>query len=149
METGEEVILSAKLTVKVQIYYSEKLAVPLSAKGKLDTQSNSEILYTVTRLTNCLSTVDSVILEGMDKDLFQAEMDMVNGKPAVRLTLVDGETYAYSVQFRFYAGSTEILTAVQKVKVTQTALKVTAPKTLTYYQSQTTLLRCSLWRRCG
>ncbi len=148
VETGEEVELPTKLSFKVQTYNSQKLSVSLSAKGKLDTQTDSEILYTVTKLTGCLGTVDNVILEGQDKDLFRADMDVVNGKTTVHLTLVDGVTYAtnkaYKVQFRFYACGTEILSPVQTVKVTQTALKVTAPKNITYYQAQKSPLRVVL-----
>ncbi len=148
VETGEEVTLSTKLSFKVQAYNSQKLSVSLSAKGKLDTQTDGEIAYTVTKLTNCLGTVEDVVLEGQDKDLFRAEMDVVNSKPTVHLTLVDGVTYAtnkaYKIQFRFYACGREILSPVQTVKVTQTALKVTVPKTVTYYQAQKSPLRVVL-----
>ena len=148
VETGEEVELPTKLSFKVQAYNSQKLSVSLSAKGKLDTQKDGEITYTVTKLANCLGAVEDMDLEGQDAALFRAEMDIVNGKPTVHLTLKDGETYAtnkaYKVQFRFYACGKEILSPVQTVKVTQTALKVTAPKTITYYQAQKSPLRVVL-----
>ena len=146
--TGEEVTLPTKLSFKVQAYNAQKLGVTLSAKGKLDTQKDGEIAYTVTKLTNCLGTVDNMVLEGQDAELFQAKMDFVSGKPTIHLTLKSGETYAtnkaYKLQFRFYACGQEILSPVQTVKVTQTALKVTAPKTITYYQAQKTPLRVAL-----
>lgn len=92
--------------------------------------------------------MDNVTLEGKDANLFRAEMDVVNGKPTVHLTLVDAITYAtnkaYKVRFRFYTCGQEILSPVQTVKVTQTALKVTAPKTVTYYQAQEAPLRVVL-----
>ena len=148
VETGEEVTLPTKLSFQVRAYNSKKLSVSLSAKGKLDTQRDGEIAYTVTKLTNCLGTVENVELVGQDGDLFQADMDLVNGKPTVHLTLVSGSTYAtnkaYKIQLRFYACGKEILSPVQTVKVTQTALKVTAPKTVTYYQAQKAPLRVAL-----
>ena len=148
VETGEEVTLPTKLRFQVRAYNSKKLSVSLSAKGKLDTQTDGEIAYTVTKLTNCLGTVENVDLVGQDGDLFQADMDLVNGKPTVHLTLVSGSTYAtnraYKIQLRFYACGKEILSPVQTVKVTQTALKVTAPKTVTYYQAQKAPLRVAL-----
>ena len=148
METGEEVTLPTKLNFQVRAYNSKKLSVSLSAKGKLDTQTDGEIAYTVTKLTNCLGTVENVDLVEQDGDLFQADMDLVNGKPTVHLTLVSGSTYAtnkaYKIQLRFYACGKEILSPVQTVKVTQTALKVTAPKTVTYYQAQKAPLRVAL-----
>ena len=148
VETGEEVELPTKLSFKVQAYNSQKLSVSLSAKGKLDTQKDGEITYTVTKLANCLGAVEDMDLEGQDAALFRAEMDVVNGKPTVHLTLKNGETYAtnkaYKVQFRFYACGREILSPVQNVKVTQTALKVTVPKNITYYQAQKSPLRVVL-----
>ena len=148
METGEEVPLPTKLSFQVRAYNSKKLSVSLSAKGKLDTQTDGEIAYTVTKLTNCLGTLENVDLVGQDRDLFQADMDLVNGRPTVHLTLVSGSTYAtnkaYKIQLRFYACGKEILSPVQTVKVTQTALKVTAPKTVTYYQAQKAPLRVAL-----
>ena len=148
METGEEVTLPTKLSFQVRAYNSKKLSVSLSAKGKLNTQTDGEIAYTVTKLTNCLGTVENVDLVGQDGDLFQADMDIVNGRPTVHLTLVSGSTYAtnkaYKIQLRFYACGKEILSPVQTVKVTQTALKVTAPKTVTYYQAQKAPLRVAL-----
>ena len=148
VETGEEVTLPTKLSFQVRAYNSKKLSVSLSAKGKLDTQTDGEIAYTVTKLTNCLGTVENVDLVGQDGDFFQADMDLVNGKPTVHLTLVSGSTYAtnkaYKIQLRFYACGKEILSPVQTVKVTQTALKVTAPKTVTYYQAQKAPLRVAL-----
>ena len=148
METGEEVTLPTKLSFQVRAYNSNQLSVSLSAKGKLNTQTDGEIAYTVTKLTNCLGTVENVDLVGQDGDLFQADMDIVNGRPTVHLTLVSGSTYAtnkaYKIQLRFYACGKEILSPVQTVKVTQTALKVTAPKTVTYYQAQKAPLRVAL-----
>lgn len=69
-------------------------------------------------------------------------------KPIVLLRLLPGESYAtnktYKVRFRFAVCGREALSSVLSVKVAQTALKVTAPKTAVYYLSQSGPLRCSL-----
>ena len=148
-ESGQEVQLSTKLTLKVQTLNTNKLTVSLSAKGKLNTvDPDSAIAYTVTKVNNCLGTVESVDLAGQDGDLFQADLDTSGVKPIVLLRLLPGESYAtnktYKVQFRFTVCGKEVLSSVLSVKVTQTALKVTAPKTAVYYLSQSGPLRCSL-----
>ena len=148
-ESGQEVPLSTKLTLKVQTLNTTKLTVSLSAKGKLNTvDPDSAIAYTVTKVNNCLGTVESVDLVGQDGDLFQADLDTSGAKPIVLLRLLPGESYAtnktYKVQFRFTVCGKEVLSSVLSVKVTQTALKVTAPKTAVYYLSQSGPLRCSL-----
>lgn len=148
-ESGQEVPLSTKLTLKVQTIDTNKLTVSLSAKGKLNTvDPDSAIAYTVTKVNNCLGTVENVDLVGQDGDLFQAELDTTGTKPVVLLRLLPGESYAtnktYKVQFRFTVCGKEVLSSVLSVKVTQTALKVTAPKTAVYYLSQSGPLRCSL-----
>lgn len=148
-ESGQEVPLSTKLTLKVQTLNTNKLTVSLSAKGKLNTvDPDSAIAYTVTKVNNCLGTVEGVDLAGQDGDLFQADLDTSGVKPIVLLRLLPGESYAtnktYKVRFRFTVCGEEALSSVLSVKVTQTALKVTAPKTAVYYLSQSGPLRCSL-----
>lgn len=148
-ESGQEVQLSTKLTLKVQTLNTTKLTVSLSAKGKLNTvDPDSAIAYTVTKVNNCLGTVEGVDLAGQDGDLFQADLDTSGVKPLVLLRLLPGKSYAtnktYKVRFRFTVCGREVLSSVLSVKVTQTALKVTAPKTAVYYLSQSGPLRCSL-----
>ena len=148
-ESGQEVHLSTKLTLKVRTLNTNKLTVSLSAKGKLNTvDPDSAITYTVTKVSNCLGTVESVDLVGQDGDLFQADLDTSGVKPIVLLRLLPGESYAtnktYKVRFRFAVCGREVRSSVLSVKVTQTALKVTAPKTAVYYLSQSGPLRCSL-----
>ena len=148
-ESGQEVQLPTKLTLEVRTLNTTKLTVSLSAKGKLNTvDPDSAIAYTVTKVNNCLGTVESVDLVGQDGDLFQADLDTSGVKPIVLLRLLPGESYAtnktYKVQFRFVVCGKEVLSSVLSVKVTQTALKVTAPKTAVYYLSQSGPLRCSL-----
>ena len=148
-ESGQEVQLPTKLTLKVQTINTSKLTVSLSAKGKLNTvDPDSAIAYTVTKVSNCLGTVESVDLAGQDGELFQADLDTSGVKPIVLLRLLPGESYAtnktYKVQFRFTVCGKEVLSSILSVKVTQTALKVTAPKTAVYYLSQSGPLRCSL-----
>ena len=148
-ESGQEVPLPTKLTLKVQTLNTTKLTVSLSAKGKLNTvDPDSAIAYTVTKVNNCLGTVEGVDLAGQDGDLFQADLDTSGVKPIVLLRLLPGKSYAtnktYKVRFRFTVCGEEVLSSVLSVKVTQTALKVTAPKTAVYYLSQSGPLRCSL-----
>ena len=148
-ESGQELPLSTKLTLKVRTLNSTKLTVSLSAKGKLNTvDPDSAIAYTVTKVNNCLGTVEGVDLAGQDGDLFQVDLDTSGVKPLVLLRLLPGESYAtnktYKVQFRFTVCGKEVLSSLLSVKVTQTALKVTAPKTAVYYLSQSGPLRCSL-----
>ena len=148
-ESGQEVQLPTKLTLKVRTLNTTKLTVSLSAKGKLNTvDPDSAIAYTVTKVNNCLGTVESVDLAGQDGDLFQADLDTSGVKPLVLLRLLPGKSYAtnktYKVRFRFAVCGKEVLSSVLSVKVTQTALKVTAPKTAVYYLSQSGPLRCSL-----
>lgn len=148
-ETGQRVKLPTKVSFKVQVYTSDKLAVSLSAKGKLNTlDPESSIAYTVTKVSNCLNPVEGVSLEGLDGDKFQAELDTTSAKPVVRLQMLPGQSYAtnvgYKVQFRFFVAGKEVRSPMQTVKLTQAALKVTAPKSLVYFQAQTGILRFSL-----
>lgn len=115
--------------------------VSLSAKGKLDTlKPGSSIAYTVTKLTNCPGPVEAMALEGMDADRFQAELDTTGTKTVVNLKLLPGESYdtrtTYKVRFRFTVWDVEILSPVLNVRVSQSALKVTLPKTVNYYRGQ-------------
>ena len=148
-ETGQRAKLPTKVSFKVQVYTSDKLAVSLSAKGKLNTlDPESSIAYTVTKVSNCLNPVEGVSLEGLDGDKFQAELDTTSAKPVVRLQMLPGQSYAtnvgYKVRFRFFVAGREVLSPMQTVKITQAALKVTAPKSLVYFQAQTGILRFSL-----
>ena len=147
--TGQEATLNTKLTFKVQTMYSDKLTLSLTAKGKLDaTKPESVLTYTVNRVNNCLGTVDNVFLEGENADMFQAELDTDGAKPIVTLRAVPGQVYAtnkaYKLRFRFSVCGAEVMSNVLTVKVSQTALKVTVPRTTTFYLSQTAALRCNL-----
>ena len=148
-ETGQWAKLPTKVSFKVPVYTSDKLAVSLSVKGKLNTlDPESSIAYTVTKVSNCLNPVEGVSLEGPDGDKFQVELDTTSAKPVVRLQMLPGQSYAtnvgYKVQFRFFVAGREVLSPMQTVKLTQAALKVTAPKSLVYFQAQTGTLRFSL-----
>ncbi len=87
-------------------------------------------------------------LEGPDADKFHAELDTSGEKPLVKLTMQEGQTYAtnvtYKVQLCFRICGRDVLSTVQSVKVTQSALKLTAPKTMSLYQSQTAPLRAAV-----
>ncbi len=138
--TGQLVDLPAAVTLKVAAYNSDKLSMSLSAKGKLDTlDPESNLVYTVTRLTNCQGRLTDLRLEGPDKDLFRAVLDSDSNK--IHLTMVPGQTYAtnvtYQVRFRLTVCGREILSPVMKFKVTQTALKFAAMPVAPIYQAQT------------
>ena len=147
--TGQEATLNTKLTFKVQTMYSDKLTLSMTVKGKLDaTKPESVLTYTVNRVNNCLGAVDNVFLEGENADMFQAELDTDGAKPIVTLRTVPGQVYAtnkaYKLRFRFSVCGAEVMSNVLTVKVSQTALKVTVPRTTTFYLSQTAALRCNL-----
>lgn len=134
------------VTLKVAVAAGEP-KVSLSAKGKLDTlKPENALVYTVTKLTNCPGPIEAMALEGQDRDKFQAELDTSGPKPTVNLKLLPGESYdtrtTYKVQFRFTACGRDILSPVLNVKVTQSALKVTVPKTVIYYRGQSGPIRC-------
>ena len=138
--TGQLVDLPAAVTLKVAAYNSDKLSMSLSAKGKLDTlDPESNLVYTVTRLTNCQGSLTDLRLEGPDKDLFRAVLDSDSNR--IHLTMVPGQTYAtnvtYQVRFRLTVCGREILSPVMKFKVTQTALKFAAMPVAPIYQAQT------------
>lgn len=138
--TGQLVDLPAAVTLKVAAYNSDKLSMSLSAKGKLDTlDPESNLVYTVTRLTNCQGRLTDLRLEGPDKDLFRAVLDSDSNR--IHLTMVPGQTYAtnvtYQVRFRLTVCGREILSPVMKFKVTQTALKFAAMPVAPIYQAQT------------
>lgn len=138
--TGQLVDLPAAVTLKVAAYNSDKLSMSLSAKGKLDTlDPESNLVYTVTRLTNCQGRLTDLRLEGPDKDLFRAVLDSDSNR--IHLTMVPGQTYAtnvtYQIRFRLTVCGREILSPVMKFKVTQTALKFAAMPVAPIYQAQT------------
>lgn len=148
-ETGQTVTLPTSLTLTLQVYQSDKLGVTLSAQGKLDTLNpDSAVTYTLSKLTNCSGIPEAVSPEGPDADKFHAELDTSGVKPLVKLTMREGQTYAtnvtYKVQLRFRICGRDVLSAVQSVKVTQSALKLTAPKTVSLYQAQTAPLQAAV-----
>lgn len=145
LETEEEVKLPTRVNFKVQTYYSEKIGVSLLSRGKLDTQKlESERIYTV-KLTNCLGIVEDMTLEGPDGDLFDAALD---DDGTVHLKLKDEQTYAtnraYRIRFRFTVFGKEVLTPIQRVTVSQTPLKVTVSKNITYRLGQEEPLKFKL-----
>ena len=147
--TGQTVTLPTSVTFKVTTYMSSKLSVSLSVSGKLDTQNPAgAILYKVNRINNSLNTAELVTLEGKDADKFDVELDTSGAKPVIRLTMVAGEEYStsakYRVQFRVVASGAEVLSAVQTVRVTQSALKLKAATPVRLYQSQTVRLGSTL-----
>lgn len=137
---GKETDLPMKVTVKTEAYYSQKIGVKVTAKGKLDmTQPGQKITYTIGKLTNCLGSVDAVSLAGADRDDFTLEKQTVNGTWA--LSLRDDCRYnpkqTYQIQLLFTVCGREVPSQVFKLKVSQSAVKVTAaPASQVVYQSQ-------------
>ena len=147
--TMQEVTLPTALTFKVTTYTSSKLSVSLSASGKLNTQNPAgAILYKISKINNCLGTVEGVALEGADADKFHAELDTSGAKPVIRLTLLDGQDYAtnvtYKVRFNLSVCGQDILSSVMNIRVTQSALKLKAATPVRLYQSQTMRLETTV-----
>ena len=147
--TLQQVDLPAVSTLRVNPYRSEKLGISLSAKGKLDTlDPDSAIVYAVTRLTNCQGDITGLSLEGPDAELFHAELETENGKPQIRLTMQQGQTYAtnvtYKVQFNLTVCGRDVYSPVMSFKVSQSALKFAAVQQLPLYQAQTAPLQTQL-----
>ncbi len=138
-QTGEERALPKAVNVKVKVYSNAQIQVSLSAKGKLDAiDPDSEIRYTVGKITNACGGIDGVSLEGVDADCFDV---CLNEDGTVSLKLLPGEEYAvkktYKVQFRFVICGVEVLSKVISFKVSQSALALSAaPATAVFYQSQ-------------
>lgn len=141
--TGQEVVLPTASAVKVQVYNNAKITVSLSAKGKLDAVNpDSEIRYTLSKITNAIGSVTGVYLSGQDAELFEA---VLNEDGTVSLKLLSGVDYStkqtYKIQFNFCICGVDVTSSVISFKVTQSALKFkTTPVTPTLYQSQTTPL---------
>lgn len=149
VETGQTAVLPNQLKLGLTVYDSDKLAVSLSAKGKLDTLvPDSCISYTVNKLTNCQGMIEDVTLDELSAKKFQVELDRTGAKPVVKLMLRERESYdtrtTYQVRFRFEVCGNEILSPMQKVRVSQGNLKVTVPKMLNLYLGQKAPLRCIL-----
>lgn len=131
-----------KLTV--QSYETTKpVTVAQSAKGKLDTLNrDSVITYTVGKITNALGPVENVHLEGKDAWRFQVSgiTTDAKGKQTFTLSLVEGETYStketYEVQFVYWLCGDTVSSAPVKVKVSQSAVKITATAGMFYLSQQ-------------
>lgn len=138
--SGQEMAIPSAVTLRVQIYSNAKIAVALSSKGKLDAvDPESQILYTVKKITNASGTVTGVSLEGPDADLFDA---ILNEDGTVSLKLLPGERYSvkrsYKVQFNFTVCGRDVLSQMLSFKVSQSSLKLKAQASaVTMYQSQT------------
>ena len=141
-ETGREFPLTSKVSVTVKVYNSAKFSLSLSTAGKLDTiDPNSALLYTITKMTNISGEVEGVSLAGNDARLFHVELVEGSAKPQVRLSLLPGQEYAtnktYKVQLELSVCGQDVLSKELSIRVTQSKLKVTVPKTVNYYLSQT------------
>ena len=111
--------------------------VTLSHKGKLDTlDPDSGILYTP-KLTNCLGALTDAELD--EAFCTQFDTEVVSGR--IRLTLRQGEKYStaapYKIRFKLTVGGEALLSPVVRVRVSQSAAKVTAlPSNFSLFLSQ-------------
>ena len=145
---GNQAVLESKLKLNVQVYKNEKITVALSSKGKLDAAvPDSAIAYTVKKISNAWDTIEEsdVTLSGPDAQLFDLEF---TEEGQILLKQRPGETYrtnqTYKVQFLFLICGREVASKVLSFKLTQSTLKLSAPKTVSFFQSQATPLRAVL-----
>lgn len=137
---GEEAVLPTAVKLTVQVY-DKVPSFRLSAKGKLDVLNpDSEIIYTP-KLTNALGTATDVELTGASADLFDAEV--VNG--TIHLTLAkSGDNYSTKATYKIVPLLTicdqQVKGPALSIKVTQSALKLSALPNRTVYTSQATPL---------
>ena len=99
-------------------------------------------------MTNISGEVEGVSLAGNDARLFHVELVEGSAKPQVRLSLLPGQEYAtnkpYKVQLELSVCGQDVLSKELSIRVTQSKLKVTVPKTVNYYLSQTAPLEIPL-----
>ena len=139
-EVGSEAKLpTVKLTV--QSFHSKNIGISQSGKGKLDTlDPASSIVYTISKLTNMQGSVESVELVG-GEDVFEiSELGVdAKGKQCFTLKLKAGAQVRvnenYELRFRYGICGIILETPVQKVKVSQSNVKASAPA-ITFFQSQ-------------
>ena len=137
---AKEIRLTHRITVT-----DKKPTVKLSAKGKLDVLNPaSELIYTP-KLSNATGTIESVLLEGADAELFNAEV--VDGLVHLKLAK-SGENYATKKTYKVMPVVTllgkDITAPTLSIKVTQSALKLAKLPNRTVYQSQTAPLAVKL-----
>lgn len=137
--TGEESSLptSVKLTVQVE---SKTPTVNITAAGKLDaTLPGSAITYTVKSFTNVFGTPSTVTLEGAHGELFNAALNTNGTTPVVTLKMRDDIKYdlktTYKVDLVFAISGQQVRKSVT-FKISQSALKFAAVKTVNLYQFQ-------------
>ena len=137
--TSEESPLptSVKLTVQVE---SKTPGVNVTAAGKLDaTLPDSAITYTVKSFTNVSGIPSTVTLEGAHGSLFTADMDTTGTYPIVTLKMRDDIKYdlktTYKVDLVFSICGQQVRKRVS-FKISQSALKFAAVKTVNLYQFQ-------------
>ncbi len=149
-EWGDEEWYEAELkpidfTVKA---YDKDVSVSLSSKGKLDiTNPNNGIIYTPKVSNSNFGPSDITLAKG--DDLFDLQRKYSEGAYTYSLTLKDGVAYStnetYEVQFEYHFGDKTFLSLrEQKLKVTKSTMKMDAPRTVTFYQSQNQPLKVEM-----
>lgn len=146
-----EMVALAEATLSVQIARDNKMSATVSGKGKLDAvnRAGSYIEYTMTKLVGVQGQVGDVTLIGRDAALFTLSEMTYNakGQPVARLQLREdalnlSSKAQYEVALRYTllgadGAQMRVDSPVQKVKLSQTALKVNvAGNNAVVYQSQ-------------
>lgn len=138
-DRGTQVKLPAvKLTVQS---YEKEVSVTQSAKGSLDAIARENgMVYTISKLTNALGTVESVELAKGGEWFTLGDLGTdAKGKQTFTLKLREDVPVsvkeAYEVQLRYRICGMDVLSKPMKLKVKESKLKAVAPG-VTYYQSQ-------------
>ena len=155
--TGLTAACSATITASVSNTSSRTWSVTVTPSGKLDAvqrfSDEGKLTYTITRMTGIQGIPTAATLEnvgvGKYAELFQVSGVRINekGQPYVVVSLKDRVDYATNINYNNLKLSFTFATAdgagervdsqVLSLKVTQTALKLTAnPTKQTFYQSQ-------------
>ena len=133
--SGELVTLSKAVTLTVQIY-SGKPSLTLKATGKLDTiVPGSAMAFAITKLTNIAGAPEAVRLEGETAELFNAELTENGAKVTLKPDVIYRKDQTHKLQLVFTICGLEVSANVN-LKVTQSGVKLTAPKAVNYYQGQ-------------
>ncbi|MBQ3193537.1 MAG: leucine-rich repeat domain-containing protein [Oscillospiraceae bacterium] len=129
------------LKLTVEVYDGKAISVTQSGKGKLDAiDPASQILYTISKISNAQGVVESVELIQGEEFFCLSELGVdAKGKQTFALMLKEDVTYStkanYQVQFAYTICGQTVESAVLKVKVSQSSVKISAPA-VNYYLSQ-------------
>lgn len=138
-DQGTQIKLAA-VKLKVQSY-EKAVSVTQTGKGNLDAIDRSnKIVYTIGKISNALGTVEKVELaKGAEHFALSPLETDAKGKQVFALSLREDADVsvktAYEVQFRYTICGREVLSKPIKLKIKESALKVSAPA-VTWYHAQ-------------